>query len=93
VSVAVSLEFLNGGGATGALIRSQDWATSPLGPPGTWPVALQTLIGVMLGSNQPMFVSWGPERTLLYNEGYAAILGRKHPGALGQLSNGVEYWV
>ncbi|MBY0298214.1 MAG: PAS domain-containing protein [Methylobacterium sp.] len=80
----MQLDFLNGGGPTGALIRTYDWDRSPLGSPDTWPVALQTLVGVMLGSNQPMFVSWGPERTLLYNEGYATILGRKHPSALGQ---------
>ncbi len=29
-----------------------------------------------------MFVTWGNERTLLYNDGYAEFLGRKHPHAL-----------
>jgi PAS domain S-box-containing protein len=38
----------------------------------------------MLGSSQPMFIAWGPELTLLYNDGYAEILGLKHPQALGQ---------
>lgn len=49
-------------------------------------MSLRTLMGVMLGSGQPMFVAWGPERTLLYNDGYAPMLGRKHPGALGRPS-------
>ena len=31
--------------------------------------------GVMLSANQPMFAVWGPERSLLYNDGYAEILG------------------
>jgi PAS domain S-box-containing protein len=31
-----------------------------------------------------MFVAWGPDLTLIYNDGYASILGNKHPRALGQ---------
>ncbi len=38
----------------------------------------------MLGATQPMFIAWGPAGTLVYNEAYAAILGDKHPHALGQ---------
>jgi PAS domain S-box-containing protein len=30
-----------------------------------------------------MFIAWGAERTLLYNDAYAEILARKHPAALG----------
>ncbi|MFN3688422.1 MAG: PAS domain S-box protein [Salinarimonas sp.] len=74
---------MKGGGETGALLRAHDWARSPLGPPETWPQALTTLVAVMLGSQQPMFVVWGPERTLLYNDPYAEILDAKHPAALG----------
>jgi PAS domain S-box-containing protein len=64
-------------------MRDHDWGASPLGEPATWPQPLRTLVGVMLGSNQPMFVAWGPERAILYNDGYAAMLGLRHPGALG----------
>ncbi len=45
---------------------------------------MRTLAGVMLGSDQPMFVAWGPARGMLYNDGYAALLGKRHPGALGR---------
>jgi PAS domain S-box-containing protein len=38
----------------------------------------------MLHARQPMFVAWGPELTLLYNDDYTAVLGSKHPQALGQ---------
>jgi PAS domain S-box-containing protein len=76
--------FLSAGGRLGALIRDHDWAATPLGSPATWPVALQTLVEVMLGANQAMFVVWGAAGTLLYNDSYAEILGRKHPGALGR---------
>ena len=30
-----------------------------------------------------MFVAWGPELGLIYNDGYAEILGAKHPTAMG----------
>jgi PAS domain S-box-containing protein len=65
-------------------MRSHDWLATPLGSPTSWPQPLKTLVGVMLGSNQPMFVAWGAERTFLYNDAYSEILGDKQPSALGQ---------
>jgi PAS domain S-box-containing protein len=79
-----SRDFLNGGGAMGEQLRAFPWEGTALGAPEAWPPALRTLVSVMLASNQPMFVAWGPGRILLYNEPYGEILGRKHPGALGQ---------
>jgi PAS domain S-box-containing protein len=76
--------FANGGGYAGAMIRDYDWASTPLGPPDSWPAALRTLVAVMLGANQPMFISWGADRTLLYNDAYSEILASKHPAALGR---------
>jgi PAS domain S-box-containing protein len=84
------LSFLLGGGRLGALVRSHDWAATPIGRPEGWPSALKTLVEVMLGSNQAMFVAWGPERTLLYNDAYAEILAHKHPAALGR--DFLEVW-
>jgi PAS domain S-box-containing protein len=78
------LGFLADGGQMGAAIRGFDWAHSPLGSPEGWPTALKTLVGVMLGSNQPMFVAWGSTPILLYNDPYAAVLAQKHPAALGR---------
>lgn len=80
----VNLSFLAGGGATGDLIRSFDWAGTPLGAPAHWPQPLKTLVNVMLASNQPMLVAWGAQRTLVYNEPYTEVLGAKHPAALGR---------
>lgn len=76
--------FLTGGGDIGASIRAHDWSTTDLGPPETWEQPLKTLVGVLLSANQPMFIAWGPQRTLLYNDDYAEILASKHPAALGQ---------
>jgi len=78
------LSFLEDGGRLGALIRAHDWRATGFGPPEVWPQSLKTLVGVMLGSRQPMFVAWGPRQLTLYNDGYAEILGAKHPAALGQ---------
>ena len=76
--------FFAGGGAMGGLMRAHDWAATPLGEPAAWPQPLQTLIGVMLSANQPMFVAWGAARLLLYNDSYVPMLADRHPGALGR---------
>jgi PAS domain S-box-containing protein len=78
------LEFLADGGRMGALMRSHDWSTSPLGPPAAWPQSLRTVVGLLLQSRFPMFVAWGSELGFLYNDSYAEILGTKHPSALGK---------
>ncbi|WP_082483319.1 PAS domain-containing hybrid sensor histidine kinase/response regulator [Rubellimicrobium mesophilum] len=65
------------------MVADLDWASTPLGAPEGWPVPLRTLLGVMMGSNQPMFVAWGPKGTLLYNDPYVEVLAGKHPAALG----------
>ncbi|MFC5087667.1 PAS domain-containing protein [Microvirga arabica] len=75
--------FLSGGGAMGALMRAHDWSATPLGNAARWPRELKALVGVVLSSRQPMYIVWGPERTLLYNDDFAYILARKHPAALG----------
>jgi hypothetical protein len=84
------LDFLSGSGELGTLMRAHNWSATPLGAPQLWQEGLKTLVGVMLGSNQPMFIAWGPERTLLYNDAYAEILVRKHPAALGR--DFLEVW-
>ena len=52
--------------------------------PVDWPQSLVTLTRVMLSSSQPMFIAWGPQRILLYNDGYAPMLGAKHPQAFAR---------
>ena len=77
------LSFLKGGGEMGAAIRAHEWAGTPLGPPAGWSTPLKALVGVLLDAKQPMFIVWGPDQLLLYNDGYAGVLAGKHPGALG----------
>ena len=67
----------------GSQIRAFDWSSHPLGAPADWPVALKTLVALMLNANQPMYIAWGPGGHLLYNDAYAPLLVDKHPQALG----------
>ncbi|MFN3818050.1 PAS domain S-box protein [Blastomonas sp.] len=78
------LSFLADGGQMGAAMRAFDWTGTSLGAPAAWPTPLKTLVAVLLGSNQPMFVVWGDEHILTYNDAYATILANKHPAALGR---------
>jgi PAS domain S-box-containing protein len=77
-------EFLFGGGEMGELIRNFDWSKTPLGPPEHWDQSLKTCVRIMLTSSQPIWIGWGKELIKLYNDPYKAILGGKHPQALGQ---------
>lgn len=75
----MTLQFIKGGGAMGAMMRQHPWADSPLGLPAQWPAPLKTLVGLMLNAPQPMFAVWGPDQRVLYNDPYAEILGGHHP--------------
>ncbi len=75
--------FLDGGGEMGAAMRAHDWSRSPIGHPAHWPAALASIVGMMLHSKFPMFVLWGPDFSLLYNDSYAPVLGDRHGMALG----------
>jgi PAS domain S-box-containing protein len=81
---SVQLAAFPAGGNAGQLLRAQDWQHTPLGHPDQWPYALTTLVRVMLNSGQPMFVAWGAQRVLLYNDGYSMILGARHPQAFAR---------
>ena len=78
------LDCLAGGGEMGALMRSLDWSGTPLGATEAWPQSLKTSISICLASRFPIVMYWGPEYVLIYNDAYSAILGSKHPRALGQ---------
>lgn len=76
-------EFLSGGGELGQRIRNFDWASTSLGPVENWPQSLRTCIRIMLTSRQPIWIGWGQELIKFYNDPYKAIVGGKHPWALG----------
>jgi len=65
-------------------MADHDWASSVLGSPDAWPAAIRTVVRLMLDANHAMFVFWGPELGLIYNQPYAQFLQDKHPRALGR---------
>ena len=81
---------LRGGGEMRERIRQKDWSASPLGTPNTWPQSLHTAVSIILNSQFPMFIWWGPELITIYNDAYINIAGEKHPQLLG--SSGQEMW-
>jgi len=80
-----TLAFLDAGGEMGERMRAHDWASSPLGRPETWPQSLRLTVRLVLTSNHPMFIWWGPDLIQFYNDAYIPLLGpERHPSALGQ---------
>ncbi|MET3131720.1 PAS domain S-box-containing protein [Oxalobacteraceae bacterium GrIS 1.11] len=75
--------FLADGGEMGARMRAHDWSGSALGEPSHWPAALATVVNLVLTAKFPMFILWGEQFSYLYNDSYMALLGERHPGALG----------
>lgn len=73
-----------GGGEMGALIRAHDWVGTPLGPVAAWSPGLRAAVQTVLDAPFPQIVLWGPDLRQLYNDGYRALMGSKHPAGLGQ---------
>jgi PAS domain S-box-containing protein len=77
-------DCLAGGGEMGALMRSLDWAKTPIGPVATWSPALRTIIRLLLVNRFQLFLWWGPHYVQFYNDASRPILGAKHPRSMGQ---------
>ena len=71
-------------GEMGERIRAFDWSKTSLGPSQTWSLALRTMIRFLLANRFPLLLWWGPQYVSIYNDAYRAVLGSKHPWALGQ---------
>ncbi|MFF2832308.1 SpoIIE family protein phosphatase [Cellulosimicrobium cellulans] len=68
----------------GRLAQVFAWEQTPLGPPSGWPHALRHAVRLCFSTRFPVMLVWGPELTLIYNDGYRDMLGTdKHPSALG----------
>ncbi|KAF2969964.1 hypothetical protein GQX73_g3641 [Xylaria multiplex] len=63
--------------------RTRDWASTPLGPIEEWSPELRTISNMVMGSPHPVALYWGREFTVIYNEAYVAMAGRKHPKLMG----------
>jgi anti-sigma regulatory factor (Ser/Thr protein kinase) len=79
------------GGETGRLMRSINWAATPLGPIKDWPQSLCTAVSICLSCPSPLLIWWGPELAMLYNDACRPILGpAKHPHAMA--ARGADVW-
>lgn len=66
-----------------ARIRDFDWAATPLGATGTWSQKFKALVEFMLDSSAVTALLAGPDKIMLYNDGYARLIGPRHPRVLG----------
>ena len=66
------------------LVRQHDWSNTAMGAIDRWPAALRSIVSLILDTAFPMFVAWGPQLHTVYNDGYARIMGGKHPHGLGR---------
>lgn len=73
------------GGEMAARVLAFDWSPTPLGPAESWSPALRMAVDMILATNFPMALRWGPELVLIYNDAYAPALHENHPSALGVL--------
>ncbi|MEZ0170752.1 PAS domain S-box protein [Microvirga sp. TS319] len=81
---ALSGDWPTGTGEMAERIRTHGWAATPLGPLETWPQSLKSAVDLILPNGFPMIILWGPQLIQVYNDGYARIMGLKHPAGLGQ---------
>ena len=65
------------------LVETHDWANTPLGPMARWPRALRSYVSMIVEMPTPAIIFWGPEQIQIYNDGYAGIMGRRHPRYFG----------
>lgn len=73
-----------GPGEMESLVRSHDWARTPLGPVAGWSASLRWAVKFVLGNRFPLLLWWGPDFCQIYNDAYRPVLGAKHPRSLGQ---------
>lgn len=70
--------------AVGREARTVAWDATPLGPPSSWPESLRHAARLCFSTRFAVLIAWGPDLTMIYNDGYREILGSdKHPAALG----------
>ncbi|WP_402465913.1 PP2C family protein-serine/threonine phosphatase [Isoptericola aurantiacus] len=78
-------------GECAAAARAVDWSRTPLGDPSTWPAPLRRAVELCFSTRFAVLVTWGPELTMIYNDGYREMLGTDlHPRAMGTPAS--ELW-
>lgn len=65
------------------LIRTHEWAATPLGPITAWPQSLRTAVDICLGAAVPSYVWWGPDLIQISNDATLEINRAQHLAFLG----------
>src|SRR5215213_6008047 len=64
-------------------VLATDWSATSVGPIEGWSPTLRTAAALCLASRVPMVLVMGADLVMLYNDAYSAMLGGRHPAALG----------
>lgn len=88
------LDAVCDGTEMGRRVSEFDWASTSVGPVSGWSIALRNAVSICMSSRFPMLLVWGPDLVKIYNDGYAPMLGARHPDALGRPAREVwpEIW-
>lgn len=70
-------------GIMGNYFQSKDWSKTSLGPETHWSQPLFIMVNIVLMADRPMFVLWGAERIMIYNDSFINVLSLRHPKAFG----------
>ncbi|HEP6275088.1 TPA: response regulator [Burkholderia vietnamiensis] len=65
-------------------IAAFDWSEAGLGPIEQWSASLIAAVRTVLASPLPLVMLWGRPGYMIYNDGYAAFSGGRHPYLLGK---------
>jgi PAS domain S-box-containing protein len=65
------------------LVRTHDWARTPLGAIAGWPRSLIFAVSTVLQSPVPIVLLWGEDGIMIYNDAYSGFAGGRHPKLLG----------
>ncbi len=79
----MTIEWITENGEAATLARKLDWSKTCLGPVEGWPDSLRSTVNLVLACSFPMVLLWGEELVQIYNDAYAAIMGKKHPAGMG----------
>jgi PAS domain S-box-containing protein len=71
-------------------IRRYPWESTAIGAISGWSETLLCAVNMMLESQFPMLLIWGPEMVVLYNDACVPLEGERHPDALGR--TGQDCW-
>jgi FixJ family two-component response regulator/PAS domain-containing protein len=58
-------------------IRGSSWADTAVGPLSGWDAGFIAMLNLVLASRFPMFLTWGPDHQLFYNDAYAPVVEGK----------------